>query len=139
MRIEGKTDAAVEWAKSWPYLNEFLKLNAIEAKDDDAAFTTVYSDSQGEPFIDGTARHEYTFGLKMMLPWSDGRDEYNAEAERLMEQWRDWVDDQFPHNVPDWGCEIEDIRALYDVPAVMVYSEDSLAEYSFLCKIIYTE
>lgn len=139
MRIEGKTDAAVKWAKTWPKLDDFLKLNAITAEDGDAAFTTVYSDSSGEPFIDGTARHEYTFGLKMMLPWSDGRDQYNSDAERLMEQWRDWVDDQFPENVPDWDCEIEGIEALYDVPAVMVYSEDSLAEYQFLCKIIYTE
>ena len=139
MRIEGKTDAAVEWAKTWPDLDGFLKLNAINAEDSDAAFTTVFTDSQGEPFIDGTARHEYTFGLKMMLPWSDGRDKYNAEAERLMEKWRDWVDEQYPDNVPNWDCEIEDIRALYDVPAVMVYSEDSLAEYQFLCKITYTE
>ena len=139
MRIEGKTDAALEWAKTWPRLNDLLKLNAINAEDDDAAFTTIFTDTAGKPFIDGTARHEYTFGLKMMLYWSDGRDEYNAEAERLMESWRDWVDEQYPDNVPEWDCEIDDIRALYDVPAVTVYSEDSLAENQFLCKIIYTE
>lgn len=139
MRIEGKTQAALEWAKTWPHIDGFLKLNAIDADDGDAAFTTVFTDSQGEPFIDGTARHEFTFGLKMMLPWSDGHDPVNADAELLMEQWRDWVDEQYPDNVPDWDCEIEDIRALYDVPAVMVYQEDSLAEYNFLAKIIYTE
>ena len=139
MKIEGKTDAALEWAKTWDHLDGFLKLNAINAEDADAAFTTIFTDTEGEPFIDGTARHEFTFGLRMMLPWSDGRDEYNAKAERLMEQWRDWVDEQYPSNIPDWNCEIEDIRALYDVPAVTVYQEDSLAEYNFLAKIIYTE
>lgn len=139
MRIEGKTDAALKWAKTWPQLDEFLKLNAIDAEDGDAALNTVFSDSSGEPFIDGTARRDFTFGLKMMLPWSDGHDPINSDAERLMESWRDWVDEQYPDNVPEWGCEIEDIKALYDVPAVMVYSEDSLAEYTFLAKITYIE
>lgn len=139
MRIEGKTDAALEWAKTWPNLDGFLKLNAIDAEDGDAALTTIFTDAKGKPFIDGTARHEFTFGLKMMLPWSDGHDPINAEAERLMEQWRDWVDEQYPENIPEWDCEIEGIEALYDVPAVMVYSEDSLAEYNFLAKITYTE
>lgn len=139
MRIEGKTDAALEWAKTWPNLDGFLKLNAIDAEDMDAALTTIFTDAKGEPFIDGTARHEFVFGLKMILPWSDGHDPINADAERLIESWRDWVDEQYPDNVPEWDCEIEDIQALYDVPAVMVYAEDSLAEYQFLCKIIYTE
>lgn len=139
MRMQGKTDAALKWARTWPRLDDLLKLNAIIEDDEDATFTTVYSDAKGEPFIDGTARHEYTFGLRIMLPWSDGTDEQNADAMRLVEEWRDWVDEQFPDNVPDWDCEIEDIRALYDVPAVNVYQEDSLAEYNFLSKIIYTE
>lgn len=139
MRIEGKTDAALEWAKTWPYLDDFLKLNAILTEDGDAALTPVFGDAKGEPFIDGSARHEYTFGLKLMLPWSDGHDPINADAERLMERWRDWVDEQFPGNVPDWGCEIEDIRALYDVPAVTVYQEESLAEYNFQARITYVE
>ena len=139
MKIEGKTDAALEWAKTWDHLDGFLKLNAIDAEDQDAAFTTIFNDAKGEPYIDGTAKREFTFGLKMMLPWSDGHDPINSEAELLMEQWRDWVDEQYPKNVPKWDCEIEGIEALYDVPAVMVYSEDSLAEYNFLAKIIYVE
>ena len=140
MRIEGKTDAALEWARTWPDLDGFLKLNAIQASDEDASLTTVFGDSRGEPFIDGTARHVYTFGLKMMLPWSDGHDPINSEAEQLIERWRDWVDEQYPNNVPDFGgAEIEDIRALYDVPAVTVYQEDSLAEYSFQAQITYIE
>lgn len=139
MRIEGKTDAVLEWAKTWEHLDGFLKLNAILTDDDDASLSTVFSDSKGEPFIDGSARHEYTFMLKLVLPWSDGHDPINAEAELLMEQWRDWVDEQYPANVPDWDCEIEDIRALYDVPAVTVYQEESLAEYNFQARIIYVE
>ena len=139
MNMEGKVKAAVEWAKTWEQLDGYLKLNAINAQDEDASIYTVSGDSKGKPYIDGTAKHEFTFGLKMMLPWSDGHDDINEEANRLMEQWRDWVDEQFPENVPDWGCEIEDIRALYDEPAVTVYSEDSLAEYQFLARITYTE
>lgn len=140
MKREGKTNAALEWAKTWPYLDEFLKLNAILTDNDEASFQTVSSDSAGSPFIDGTAKHEYTFMLKLMLPWSDGYDPTNEEAEKLLERWADWVDEQFPDNVPDFGeAEIEDIRALYDVPAVTVYQEDSLAEYNFQAQITYTE
>lgn len=139
MNMDGKTDAALEWAKTWPHLDDLLKLNAIKNEDGDAALTTVFGDAKGKPFIDGTARREYTFGLRMMLPWSDGHDPINAEAERLMEQWRDWVSEQYPNNIPDWDCEIEDIRALYDVPAVTVYQDESLAEYNFQARITYTE
>lgn len=140
MRLEGKTDAAVAWAKTWPDLDEYLKLNAIATDEGDAAFTTVYSDAEGKPYIDGTAQHVYTFGLRMVLPWSSGYDTVNAEAERLMERWRDWVDAQYPSNIPDWpGAEIEGIRALYDVPAVTVYEEDSTAVYNFQAAITYTE
>lgn len=140
MKIEGKTKAAVEWAKGWEDLDGFLKLNAILNEEDDAAFTTIYSDSQGEPFIDGTARREYTFGLRLVLPWSDGHDLINAEAEQLMEKWIDWVDSQYPENIPNWeGAEIEDIYSLYDVPDVIVYQEDSLATYNFQARIVYVE
>lgn len=140
MKREGKTDAALAWAKKWDHLDDFLKLNAILTDDDEASFQTVYSDSEGEKFIDGSARHVYTFMLKLMLPWSDGYDRTNQEAERLLENWADWVDRQFPDNTPDFGgARIEGIRALYDVPSVTVYQEDSLAEYNFQASITYVE
>lgn len=140
MKMEGKAEAALKWAKTWPELDEFLKMNAILTEDGDASLTTVYGDAKGMPFIDGTARHQFTFGLRMMLPWSDGYDPTNAQAERLIERWRDWVDEQFPANIPDWpGAEIDAIESLYDVPAVTVYQDDSLAEYNFQARITYIE
>lgn len=139
MRMEGKTEAVLEWAKTWPEIDGFLKLNAIKNQDGDASMATVFSDSAGEPFIDGSARREFTFGLRLMLDWSDGFDPTNAEAEELVVKWRDWVDDQFPNNIPYWDCQIEKIEALYDVPAITVYQEESLAEYSFQARITYIE
>lgn len=139
MKMEGKVAAALEWAKTWPELNEFLKLNAILNEDGEASFNTASSSTQGEPFIDGTAKREFIFMLKMVLPWSDGYDPVNEQANALMEKWRDWVDEQFPENIPKWDCEIEDIRALSDVPSLTVYQEDSVAEYNFQAKITYIE
>lgn len=140
MKMSEKVDAALKWAKKWPQLGDLLKLNAIRNEDSDAALTTVYSDSRGEPFIDGTARHRFIFGLRMVLPWSDGHDPTNAEAERLIEGWRDWVDTQYPENVPDWPeSDIESIEALYDVPAVTVFEEEEMAEYSFQSAITFVE
>lgn len=138
--MQGKTDAALEWAKTWPKLDGFLKLNAILAQDGDASFNTAYSTSVIEKYVDGTAKRQFVFMLKMMLPWSDGYDPVNEEANALMESWRDWVDEQFPANVPDFkGAEIDGIEALYDVPAVTVYADESVAEYNFQARIIYTE
>ena len=58
----------------------------------------------------------------------------------MIESWRDWVDEQFPENVPDWPeAVIESIEAAYDVPAVTVYQQDSIAEYAFIAKITYEE
>lgn len=140
MKMRGKVDAALAWAKTWPQLDDLLKLNAIRNEESDAALTTVYSAAQGKPFVDGTAQRTFIFGLRMMLPWSDGHDPTNAEAMRLMEEWRDWVDEQFPNNIPDWpGAEIEGIEALYDVPAATVFQEEEIAEYSYQARITYTE
>lgn len=140
MKMEGKTDAALEWAKTWPELDEYLKLNAILQTSDDASLETVFSTSEGIPYVDGTAQREYIFGLRMMLPWSDGFDDQNQRAIKLIERWRDWVDEQYPSNVPDWdGAEIDGIEALYDVPAMTVYQDESKAEYVFQAKITYTE
>lgn len=139
-RLEGKTQAVKEWASTWPEIDGYIKLNAILGDRDEASMSTIHSDAKGKPYIDGTARHVYTFGLKMMLPWSDGYDDTNEEANRLMESWRDWVDEQFPGNVPEWpGASIESIEAAYDEPAVTVYQQDSLAEYTFIAKITYEE
>lgn len=140
MNLDDKTDAVLEWAKTWEPLDGFLKLNAIKNEDGDASMSTVFGDNEGEPFIDGTARREYTFMLKIMLPWSDGFDPTNAEANKLVTGWREWVDGQYDKgNVPEWDCEIENIRSLYDVPAVTVYPEESLAEYNFQARITYIE
>lgn len=139
MNMDGKTDAVLEWLKTYQPLNELLKLNAIKAEDGDASMSTVFSDDEGKPFIDGTARREYTFMLKLMLPWSDGHDKVNVDADKAATQWRDWVSNQYPSNIPEWDCEIDDIRALYNVPAVTVYQDESLAEYNFQARITYTE
>lgn len=139
MKREGKTDAIKAWVKSWPYLDDLIKLNAILSREDDASLNPVGTDSAGEPFIDGSAVHEYVFQLKLVLPWSDGYDDINAEAQKLMESWMDWVDEQFPNNVPEWDAEIEAIEAVSTEPTIMVYQEDSVAEYNFIGKITYTE
>ena len=139
MDMKGKTAAALEWAKTWPELDGFLKLNAILAQGGEASLNTAYSTDVIRSYIDGTERRQYIFMLKMMLPWSDGYDPVNVDANALIEKWRDWVDLQFPNNVPNWDCEIESIESLYDVPAITVYADDSLAEYNFQARIIYEE
>lgn len=140
--IQGKTDAVVTWAKGWPELDGYLKLNAVSTEAGEHALNTVYNDVAVTEYVDGTAKREYTFALIMIAEWSDGFDGINAEANRLGESWIDWVAGQYPDNVPDFGqnASISKIEPLYNVPSLaMVYQEDSLAKYMFQAKITYTE
>lgn len=139
--MAGKTDAALSWAKTWEPLDEFLKLNAILTEESDATLVPVPNSKEDEqPFIDGTARRRRIFMFRIMLPWSDGHDSTNMQAEKLATQWCDWVNDQYPDNIPDWqGAEIEGISALSDIPAVQIYQDESLAEYNFQAEITYVE
>lgn len=141
MKTAGKTDAVVEWAKKWPDLNGYIKLNAITSESGDASIDTVYNDAKVQDYIDGRALREYSFALVMMADWSDGFDATNAEANRLSESWIDWVDSQFPDNVPDWpGASFQAIESVYNVPSLAaVYQDESLAKYMFQAKITYIE
>lgn len=141
MKASGKTQALIEWAKGWPDLGGYLKLNAINADSGDASLATDFTDYAITEYIDGSAEREFVFMLKMMCDWSAGFDSVNAEAMRLNESWMDWVAEQYPENVPDFGeAEVTGIEPLYSTPALnAVYQEDQLAEYVFQAKIYYTE
>lgn len=141
MKTAGKTEAVVDWAKGWPDLGGYLKLNAISSEAGDASLDTVYNDAKVQDYIDGRALREYTFALVMMADWSDGFDATNAEANRLNESWIDWVDSQFPDNVPEWpGAIFQSIESIYNVPSLAaVYQDESLAKYMFQAKITYIE
>lgn len=141
MSMEGKTEALTEWAKGWPGIGGYLKLNAISSESGDASIDTVYNDAKVQEYIDGRALREFTFALVLMADWSDGFDSVNAEANRLGESWIDWVDDQFPGNLPNWpDALIQSIESIYNVPSLAaVYQDDSLAKYMFQAKITYIE
>lgn len=142
MRMQGKTDAALEWAKGWKELDGFLKLNALINREGEATFSTAYNDRAVIEYNDGTAKREYTFQLRMIAPWSDGYDSINIEAERLATEWYDWVAEQYDlGNLPDWGeADIESIEPMHNAPALnAVFQEDSTAEYVIQAIITYIE
>lgn len=141
MEIEGKAKACLEWAKTWDVLDGYLKLNAFVNKDGEAALNTVYNSNIIEPYIDGTAKRQYSFMFKMMLPWSDGIDDINVDSENIVAQWLDWVSRQYPDNVPEWdGAEILSIEPDQNTPALdSVDKEEGLAAYSFKAVIMYIE
>lgn len=140
MKRREKTDAILAWAKTWPRLDEYLKLNAILTQEDEASLNPIGTEKVGDRYIDGTPMYlEYTFMLKIVLPWSDGYDAVNAEAQLLVEEWMDWVDAQYPDNVPALDGVVEKIEAVASEPTITVFQDESLAEYNFICKITYNE
>lgn len=140
-KIEGKAKAALEWAKTWPELDGYIKLNALITQDGEATLATAYNDVAIERYNDGTAKRQYTFLLKVVTAWSDGYDQVNTEAERLASSWLDWVAEQFPDNVPDWpGAEIISIEPTQNAPALdTVWEDDQLAQYVIQAIITYNE
>lgn len=139
MNMSGKIEALLDWVKTWEKLDDLIKLNSILTKEGDAALNVVYSNKDGKPYVDGTAQRKFTFALQMMLPWSDGHDPTNLEAEKLVTEWLDWVDAQYPTNIPDWDAEIDNIEALWDSPSINVFQDESIARYTFNAYITYTE
>lgn len=142
MGARGKAEAVRGWALTWPQLGGYLKLNAILAEDGAASVNVVPNDAVRTAYIDGTADREYTFQLKIILPWSEGYDGVNAEADALVSSWLDWVSSQFGEgNLPDWpGADITAIAPTQNAPGLnFVYQDEGLAEYVFEAVVEYTE
>lgn len=139
--MAGKTEAVLEWAKGWPELDGYLKLNALITEDGEATMATTYTDSPIERYNDGTAKRRYSFFLKVVTAWSDGYDPVNVQAERLAALWLDWVNAQYPANVPDWpGANIQGIESPQSTPSLnAVYQDDGLAEYAIQAVVTYIE
>lgn len=140
--ITGKAGAVFEWLTEWPALNGYLKFNALLSKEDEASFNIVPRDYIVEQFIDGTAKRRYAFQLKAVLPWSEGYDSVNRDAEEMVASWLDWVSAQYAKgNVPQWeGATITDIAPTQNAPGLnFVYQDDGLAEYVFEAVIDYEE
>lgn len=142
METSDKIDALVEWAKGWPGLEGYIKLNAINAQAGDSAINTDFNDVALVEYINGTAQREMTLQMRVMAEWSGGFDSTNADALKFATSWRDWVADQYRlGNVPKWeSAEIEAIEPLYNIAALnAVYQDEGLAEYLFAARIVYTE
>lgn len=139
--VEGKATALKKWLKGWEGVQGHIKLSAINAETSDKSLNIVENDHVLQKYIDGTAKREYTFALKMMVEWSNSFDTINDESQALMDSWLDWVAVQYPDNVPQWEhAKITNIEPLYNVSALSnVYQDEGLAEYMFQAKITYEE
>lgn len=135
-----KTQAVFEWAKEWPEIGGYLKLNALNVDSGEASMATVVSDKAVTEYIDGTAERVYTFALNIVLDWSNGYDSVNGAAMALASSWMQWVRTQDKAgNMPELPNAWK-IEPLQDIPALaMVYDDDSLAKYQFQARVYYRE
>lgn len=141
MAANQKVEAALEWAKGWPNLDGYLKLNALITDEGEAAMNVVSQEHVTYPYIDGTAVKRFVLQLRIVVPWSDGYDAVNSEAANLAADWQDWVSKQYRlGNVPDWDAEIISIEPQWNVPALNAINQDEgLAEYIIQAIITYEE
>lgn len=143
MNVKGKTRAVVEWLKTYPGFDGYLKLNATGLEAGENAVNTVYNEQTVREFVDGTKEKQYTFAVVMVARWSSGFDPQNIDAQEWGEAWLDWVDAQFKAgNVPDFGenVTIRAVESLQNVPSLAAtYQEEQLARYMFQARITYWE
>lgn len=131
-----------DWLATCPLLGEYIKLNATELENGEAAFSTVYNDAKIREFISGATERSYTFGVVLVRDWSSGFDDVNAEAMEFGERLADWVGNQFAAgNLPEFeGCTITDIEPLQNIPGLAsVQQEEQLARYLFQGRVLYRE
>lgn len=141
LSLEGKTEAVMEWLRGWDGLRGCLKLCAVQNRDGEAVMQPSSAQSVLAEFIGGRKQYEYVFDLGMVLPWSGGADEVNAEAVSLMEGWADWVGAQGAKgSFPEWpGAEIDSVEAVYGLPSVQVSQDQRRARYAFQARIVFKE
>ena len=140
--LEGKSQALLEWAQQWPDIDAVLKLNASVTDSGDISLVIAPSNAPLVEYVDGTEQNSIAFALCAMMPYSSFTDSINANAQKFMERWHDWVRAQDDAgNYPDFGDAVVDsLRPVQATPTVAnVYNQDSLAKYQFQAQIIYTE
>ncbi len=137
-----KAKAFQDWAAGWPFLQGYLKVNALTIAPGEASANPLASERIINQYIDGTADRVYRAQMRLVLQWSDGYDSVNADAAKLANEWAAWVNSQYKlGNLPAWeGCEITDIRTAEDQAALNIALQDeSTAVYLFTAEIYYTE
>ena len=136
---EGVSKALFQWASGFPSIDRPLRLNAPLERSGDHCLATGPATTVSE-YIDGTTERRVDFALVLMAPWSEGADGLNAEALAEGERWLDWVEAQWPDNLPDLG-EGREVTALttYDgAPLlVQVMPDATTAKYQFQAHLDY--
>lgn len=139
--ITNKADKLIEWARQWEGFDGYLKMNALVNADGDASLNVIANERVIMQYIDGSAIREYTAQFKVVTPWSGENDPTNSDAERFLCGLVEWLNKQFPDNLPDWpGATITELHTQDNVPSLdFVHEQDELAEFSIILIITYQE
>lgn len=126
------TSSIYEWARGY---DPNLRLNAVLERDGDSCLQTGLSNIV-EEYIDGSFQYRTDFSLVMMAPWSEGIDGLNEDAMATGEEWCEWVNSQFPDNVPALGY-IDELRSEETPFLAQVLPDGMRAKYMFTCYVVW--
>lgn len=137
--MKTKAKEVKAWALTCPAINE-LKTNAIV---NDMGDSAIFFNTQGKAvvtYIDGSEVRDLLFSLQYVLPWSEDGDDINDEALNSVNGWLEWVSEQYPHNVPDFGeeCTIISIEPQQNM-SELVQVDQGTTRYSVAASIRYLE
>lgn len=143
MNVEGKSRAVRAWLATCPFIDDYVKLNAVKLEPGESSLVIDYEDKSNREFIGGVSERYYSFTLIAVADFSGDSDDVNESAMSFGEKWLDWVEAQHAAgNDPDFGpqCTIRAIESQQVSPVLdSAYQDEMLARYSFAARITYWE
>lgn len=136
---EGVSKALFDWATGFASSGAPLRLNAPLERSGDRCLVTGAATTTAD-YIDGRRERRMDFSLVLMAPWSEGADGLNAAALEEGERWLDWVEAQWPENLPDLGegREVTQLTTYDGAPLLVQVMPDAVtAKYQFMAHLDY--
>lgn len=118
----------------------YLYINSLNT--DSVMFTSESQDRANQVFLDGQKDISFTFALVASLPLSEYKDDTNADAMEMFEQFKAWIEEQeLIGNYPQFeGCNVYEIVPAQNFADFVGVNDDTkYAEYRFAVTVNFIE
>lgn len=126
--------------KVFDIFGRYLYINSLNV--DSVMFTSESQDRANQVFLNGEKDISFTFALVASLPLSEYKDNTNADAMTMFEEFKAWIEAQeLEGNYPDFeGCNVYEIVPAQNFADFVGVNDDTkYAEYRFAVTVNYIE
>lgn len=126
--------------KVFEIFGRYLYINSLNV--DSVMFTSESQDRANQVFLNGKKDVSFTFALVASLPLSEYKDNTNADAMEMFEEFKAWIEAQeMAGNYPAFeGCNVYEIVPAQNFADFVGVNDDTkYAEYRFAVTVNYIE